>query len=187
MKQNWHHPAVAPFPCMAHRDKCSSKQSSLFFSLTPGWWINCSKLHFLSSFYWFYRGYSVYTEVVFMMASIFEHPHAKMPQYGAFIFLRGTLREVLWPCCGCQVLSGWTPHNGHSKSKAALWERKDVSGWNKEKDSCVCHKGCERFGVSGGILHFKYKGHFHGRPPSINISSHLCIYLYIFCRLLIEF
>lgn len=31
MEQNWHHPAVAPSRSVAHRDKCSSKQSSLYF------------------------------------------------------------------------------------------------------------------------------------------------------------
>lgn len=147
MEQNWHHPAVAPFPSVAHRDKCSSKQSSLFLSLTPGWWINCSKQNF--SFLFLSISQSVYTEAVCMSVSISEHPHVQ----------NATILSILSVLCGapawclvtmlwCQVLPVWKLYNRHSKSKAALWERIDISGWNKEQDSCVCHKRCERFGVS---------------------------------------
>lgn len=150
MEQSWHHPAVAPFPSMAHRDKCCSKQSSLFLSLTSGWWINCNFFfHFIDFTEFIYRN-STFEQQYHFTSTCPDAMIWSFYFFSFFIFFflyflnAGRLVTMLW----CQVLSGWKLYNRHSKSKAALWERKDVSGWNKEQDSWVCHKRCKRFEVS---------------------------------------
>lgn len=150
-----------PFPSMAHRDKCSSKQSSLFLSLTSGWWINCSILLYFFHFIDF-------TEFIYRSCT-YEHQHLLWIFY--LFFMQGTawsLVTMLW----CQVLSGWKLYNRHLKSKAALWERKDVGGWNKEQNSWVCHKRCKRFEVSmkTGVLHFNV---------SSSLKQVLCLSFYL--------
>lgn len=94
-----------------------------------------------------------FTEFIYRSCT-YEHQHLLRSFY-LFFFMQGTawsLVTMLW----CQVLSGWKLYNRHSKSKAALWERKGVGGWNKEQNSWVCHKRCKRFEVSTktGVLHF---------------------------------
>lgn len=104
---------------------------------------------FIFIFFSFYRFHRVYIQKLYIRTP------ASVTELLSFFFMQGTdwsLLTMLW----CQVLSGWKLYNRHSKSKAALWERKGVGGWNKEQNSWVCHKRCKRFEVSTktGELHF---------------------------------
>lgn len=143
MEQNWHHPAVAPFPSMAHGDKCSSKQSSLLLSLTPSWCVNFLEIKSILFWNWFCIANK---ETLRVNTKIRERPHAKLPWYGACIFLCRALYEVFWPCCGVRCYLGENCTIGTQSHKQPC-EKEKMSVAEIKRDICVCHKGCERSGV----------------------------------------
>lgn len=161
MEQNWHHPAVALFPALHREINVLLNKAAYFWPLPLAeCLIAVHKIVFLLLIT--FMKCTVYTETVYVWgtASVSIHMH-KWHDMEVYLFVQGAawrLLTMLW----CQVLSGWKLHNRHSKSKAASWKRKDVIGWHKEQDSCVCQR-YERFGVSEGFLHFNVISRFKAR------------------------
>lgn len=146
MEQNWHHPAVAPFPAWHKEINVLWNKAAYFWPLPlADGLIRVHKMFFLLLITFID---CIHRNCIYEGQLLWASACTNAMIWSFYLFMLGAESvTMLW----CQVLSGWKLHNRHSKSKAALWERKGVIRWHKEQDSCVC-QGCERFGVSGGFL-----------------------------------
>ncbi len=131
---------LPPFPVWHIEINVPLNKAACFWALPPCWWINsivANKIFFL-----LFINFTVckYAEAACMSASIIASTTQSHDMELLFFFLTGPawcVVTVLW----CQVLSGWKWYNRHSKSKAALWVRKDVSGWKKSKTAAFVTRG----------------------------------------------